>query len=145
MVNGAEVLVAGSPGDRLLDLLRNQLGLTGTKEACGVGECGSCTVLIDGVPVLACITLTGLVRGEVETIEGLREETLNLRADLASVGGLQCGFCTPGQVVSAGPVIRRRQPVNDAEIRHAISGNICRCTGYNGIVAAIQLAMDRYS
>jgi aerobic-type carbon monoxide dehydrogenase small subunit (CoxS/CutS family) len=117
-------------------VLREDLGLTGTKIACGEGHCGACTVLLDGVPVLSCITLAHTVGGrEVTTIEGLREHPLVdafVRAD-----ALQCGFCTPGQIVSASALIAANPSPSKAEIRHAMAGNLCRCGTYPKIEEAI--------
>ena len=127
------------PADlRLLDYLRDQCGLHGTKEACGRGECGACTVLIDGQAVLSCITYAARVSGHVETVEGLADEALPLREAFARHGAFQCGFCTPGQIVRATAVIRQGCPASDRDLRSAMSGNVCRCTGYNGIMAAIR-------
>jgi aerobic-type carbon monoxide dehydrogenase small subunit (CoxS/CutS family) len=123
---------------RLLDVLREQTGLTGTKEACGRGECGACTVLVDGRPVLACITLARRVRGTVETVEGLAEEGHALRAAFARRSAFQCGFCTPGQIVRGVALLRDGVPDDEAELRHAVSGNVCRCTGYEGIIDALR-------
>jgi aerobic-type carbon monoxide dehydrogenase small subunit (CoxS/CutS family) len=123
---------------RLLDVLRDDLGLTGTKEACGRGECGACTVLLDGRPVLACILLASRVTGDVRTIEGLAEECADLREQFAATAGFQCGFCTPGQLVRGIALLRAGLPADDDELRWAISGNVCRCTGYQGIVAALR-------
>jgi len=127
------------PADlRLLDYLRDQCGLVGTKESCCRGECGACTVLIDGKAVLSCITLAGRVQGHVETIEGVAEESAELRESFARHGAFQCGFCTPGQIVRATAVLRGGCPDTDVELRKAMNGNVCRCTGYNGIIAAIR-------
>ena len=123
---------------RLLDVLRNELGLTGTKEACGRGECGACTVLIDGRPILACITLAHRVTGHVQTVEGLADEHADLRAEFAATAAFQCGFCTPGQLVRAVALLRTGLPADDDTLRHELSGNICRCTGYQGIVEALR-------
>jgi aerobic-type carbon monoxide dehydrogenase small subunit (CoxS/CutS family) len=123
---------------RLLDVLRDQLRLTGTKEACGRGECGACTVLVDGRPVLACITLACRVTGHVETIEGLADEAADLRENFARRSAFQCGFCTPGQIVRGVSLLRRGLPASDGRLREAMSGNICRCTGYQGIVEAMR-------
>jgi len=132
------------PADlRLLDYLRQDLGLIGTKEACGRGECGACTVLIDGRPILSCITLAARVSGHVETVEGIAEESLALRQAFAACGAFQCGFCTPGQIVRGTALIRDGVPRNDYDLRAAVSGNVCRCTGYDGILAAIREAADR--
>jgi aerobic-type carbon monoxide dehydrogenase small subunit (CoxS/CutS family) len=120
-------------------------GYTSVKVACGRGECGACTVLVDGRPRLSCVTLAGQVDGAVETAEGLAEENAELRAAFADFGGLQCGFCTPGQVVHATALIRdiRSRILDEGEVRHRMSGNICRCTGYAGIVNAIMAAAGR--
>jgi aerobic-type carbon monoxide dehydrogenase small subunit (CoxS/CutS family) len=140
-VNGERHDLEIAPGDTLLAVLRDGLGLTGAKEACGRGECGSCTVLVDGVAVLSCVQLACLVRGNVTTVEGLTEECRDLREAFADTGGFQCGFCTSGQIVRAAALLRSDLPTdrNEAErvVRYQISGNICRCTGYNGIVDAI--------
>jgi len=115
--------------------------LTGTKEACGRGECGACTVLVNGRPVLSCITLVETVIGPVETIEGLAEANTDLREAFADCGGFQCGFCTPGQVVRASALLKEEWPqsadAKESFVRHRMSGNICRCTGYTGIVDAV--------
>jgi aerobic-type carbon monoxide dehydrogenase small subunit (CoxS/CutS family) len=126
------------PGTRLLDVLRERAGLTGTKEGCGRGECGACTVLVDGRPVLSCILLAARVSGAVETVEGLAEESAPLRAAFARRAAFQCGFCTPGQIVRGTALLRRGLPATEAEVRTAMSGNICRCTGYQGIVDALR-------
>ena len=137
--DGTEVPHETLPANvRLLDVLRETLGLTGTKEACGRGECGACTVLVDGRPVLACITLACRVDGHVETVEGLAEEAAGLREQFARTAAFQCGFCTPGQIVRGVSLLREGLPATDAELRHAISGNICRCTGYQSIVEALR-------
>lgn len=140
-VNGA-VVEAGLPsGIRLIDVLRDQLGLTGTKEACSRGECGACTVLIDGLPVLACMVFAETVKGSVTTIEGLSKDNVDLREAFADCGAFQCGFCTPGQIVRAAALLQESWPAGAAErerfVRHRLSGNICRCTGYSGIVEAV--------
>jgi len=127
------------PADlRLLDYLRDECGLVGTKESCGRGECGACTVLIDGKAILSCITLASRVQGHVETIEGVAAESAELRESFARHGAFQCGFCTPGQIVRATAVLRGGCPDTDVELRKAMNGNVCRCTGYNGIIAAIR-------
>ena len=116
-------------------MLREEIGLTGTKVACGEGHCGACTVLLDGIPVLSCITLAHTVRGEVTTIEGLREHPLIdafVRAD-----AVQCGFCTPGQIVSASALVEANPTPTPDEIRHAMAGNLCRCGTYPKIEEAI--------
>lgn len=148
VINGRPVEVAAPPGTRLLDLLRDTLRLTGTKEACGRGECGACTVLVDGRPVASCVQLVDTVDGPVTTIEGLAEAFADLRQAFADHGAFQCGFCTPGQIVRAAALFDEEWPLAPAEreafVRHRMSGNICRCTGYGGIVEAIlQIAETR--
>jgi aerobic-type carbon monoxide dehydrogenase small subunit (CoxS/CutS family) len=142
IVNGESLSFSDlHPEERLLDVLRDRLQLKGTKEGCGRGECGACTVLVDGDPVLSCITLAVRVRdSRVETIEGIAEEASELREGFAEHGGFQCGFCTPGQIVRGVSLLRVGLPPSDAELRREMSGNICRCTGYNGIVAALRQA-----
>ncbi|MDE3024080.1 MAG: (2Fe-2S)-binding protein [Acidobacteriota bacterium] len=135
VINGDEHEVDAPVGASLAAVLRERLGLTGTKIACNEGHCGACTVMIDGVPVLSCITLAHSVEGEVTTIEGLRDHPLVdafVRAD-----AVQCGFCTPGQVVSAAALVAARPTPTEEEIRHAMAGNICRCGTYPKIEEAI--------
>ena len=135
VVNGDEHVLDVPVGTSLADALRDRLGLTGTKLACNEGHCGACTVQVDGVPVLSCITLAHAVDGEVTTIEGLRDHPLVhafVRTD-----AVQCGFCTPGQVVSAAALVAANPSPTQAEIRHAMAGNICRCGTYPKIEEAI--------
>jgi aerobic-type carbon monoxide dehydrogenase small subunit (CoxS/CutS family) len=135
-VNGQSHEVDVPVGRTLAETLREELGLTGTKVACGEGHCGACTVLLDGVPVYSCITLAHMVgEREVTTIEGLREHPLVdafVRAD-----ALQCGFCTPGQIVSASALVESNPSPSSDEIRHAMAGNLCRCGTYPKIEEAI--------
>jgi aerobic-type carbon monoxide dehydrogenase small subunit (CoxS/CutS family) len=135
-VNGEDHDVELPVGRTLAETLREELGLTGTKIACGEGHCGACTVLLDGVPVYSCITLAHMVgEREVTTIEGLREHPLVeafVRAD-----ALQCGFCTPGQIVSASALVESHPSPSSDEIRHAMAGNLCRCGTYPKIEEAI--------
>jgi aerobic-type carbon monoxide dehydrogenase small subunit (CoxS/CutS family) len=139
-VNGQACEVDCEPADPLLSVLRDHLGLTAAKLACGRGECGACTVLIDGKPRMSCIMPVGLA-GEVTTLEGLIEESADLRAEFADRGAFQCGFCTPGHVVHATALLRAGLPAGDDErrtaVRHALTGNVCRCTGYQAIVDAV--------
>ncbi|MGH3762974.1 (2Fe-2S)-binding protein [Actinophytocola sp.] len=144
-VNGNETVAAADAADSLLTVLRERLGLTGTKEGCGRGECGACTVLVSGRPVLSCLLRAGMVDGPVETIEGLVEESAPLRRAFADHGGFQCGYCTPGQIVRGVALLREGLPPGDDRLRAAMSGNICRCTGYTGIVAALRAASGRPS
>ncbi len=139
-VNGEEHDVLADPRDTLLDLLRDRLGLTGTKEGCSNGNCGTCTVLVDGLPVNACLMLAVEAPGhEIVTIEGLSEGSAldPIQQALVEHGGTQCGFCTPGIVMSAKALLDANPRPTEAEIRHAIAGNLCRCTGYDKIVTAI--------
>jgi aerobic-type carbon monoxide dehydrogenase small subunit (CoxS/CutS family) len=140
-VNGHVYDVHGTVGTTLADTLRDELSLTGTKIACGEGHCGACTVLIDDVPTLSCITLVHSVDGaRVTTIEGLREHPMVqsfVRAD-----ALQCGFCTPGQIVSAVALVESTRKPSTEEIRHAMSGNLCRCGAYPKIEEAIRTWQD---
>jgi aerobic-type carbon monoxide dehydrogenase small subunit (CoxS/CutS family) len=135
IVNGDEHAFDAPVGTSLAHVLREHIGLTGTKIACNEGHCGACTVQVDGAPVLSCITLAHGVGGEVTTIEGLREHPLVdafVRAD-----AVQCGFCTPGQVVSAAALVAASPTPTPEEIRHAMAGNICRCGTYPKIEEAI--------
>jgi aerobic-type carbon monoxide dehydrogenase small subunit (CoxS/CutS family) len=135
VVNGDTHVVEAPIGISLAQLLREELGFTGTKIACNEGHCGACTVQVDGVPTLSCITLAHTVRGEVTTIEGLRDHPLIdafVRAD-----AVQCGFCTPGQVVSAAALVAANPDPTVDEIRHQMAGNICRCGTYPRIEEAI--------
>jgi aerobic carbon-monoxide dehydrogenase small subunit len=144
-VNGTAQQALADPRDSLLDLLRGPLGLTGTKEGCGNGNCGACTVLLDGEPVCACIVLAAEANGHaVTTIEGIATgNTLHhVQTALIEAGGTQCGFCTPGMIVSAVALLKRTPAPDEHAIRHAIAGNLCRCTGYGKIVSAIQSAAE---
>lgn len=135
-------------GESLLFVLRERLGLPGSKNACEQGECGSCTVYLDGVPACACLIAAGQVEGrEVRTVEGLADgEQLDaVQEAFIESGAVQCGFCTPGLLVQAHDVITRNPDPSDAEIREALAGNLCRCTGYEKILDAVRLAADRKS
>lgn len=144
-INGKEVKVEAPAGITLLELLREYLGLTGTKEGCGVGECGACTVLLDGVPVDSCLLPAAKAEGrEVTTIEGLAEgEKLHpLQEAFITEGAVQCGFCTPGMIMSAKALLDREPHPTREQIKEAISGNLCRCTGYAQIVRAVEKAAE---
>jgi aerobic-type carbon monoxide dehydrogenase small subunit (CoxS/CutS family) len=140
-VNGHSFEVHAPVGATLADALRDELSLTGTKVACGEGHCGACTVLVDDVPTLSCITLVHTVDGaKVTTIEGLRDHPMVqsfVRAD-----ALQCGFCTPGQIVSAVALVAGKRNPSTEEIRHAMAGNLCRCGAYPKIEEAIRTWQD---
>jgi aerobic carbon-monoxide dehydrogenase small subunit len=148
-VNGRAIDIApGSEEKDLLDFLREDLDLTGTKRGCGIGACGSCTVLVDDKPVRACIKKVGDVAGKtVLTIEGLSapEGPLHpLQQAFVDHGAIQCGFCTPGMVLSAHALLRRNPRPNREEIRRALAANLCRCTGYQQIVDAVEAASAVY-
>jgi 4-hydroxybenzoyl-CoA reductase subunit gamma len=142
-INGRSRDVAAADNALLLDVLRDDLHLTGTKQGCDGGECGACTVLVDGQPRLACITLAAAVEGgSIETIEGLAPSGRMNRLQQAfhEKLGTQCGYCTPGMVMAAEALLRREPHPSDAQIREALSGNLCRCTGYVKIVESVQAA-----
>jgi len=143
-VNGDERIADDVwPGESLLYVLRERLGLPGAKNACEQGECGSCTVYLDGLPVCACLVAAGQAEGrEVLTVEGLAEGDMLHRVQEAFVaaGAVQCGFCTPGLVVAAHDLLERDPDPSEADIREALAGNLCRCTGYQKIIDAVQLA-----
>jgi 4-hydroxybenzoyl-CoA reductase subunit gamma len=142
-VNGRAHAVAATEGVLLLDVLREALRLTGTKQGCDGGECGACTVLVDGQPRLACITLAASVQGRaIETIESLATQgrLAALQRAFHEKLGAQCGFCTPGMVMAAEALLREVPRPSDAQVREALAGNLCRCTGYVKIVEAVQAA-----
>ncbi|MDH4102628.1 MAG: (2Fe-2S)-binding protein [Thermoleophilia bacterium] len=139
-VNGDLYRRESEPDLTLLALLRDVLELTGTKWGCLTGDCGACTVLVDGEPIVSCLQLARQVEGrEVTTVEGLAGNGAldSLQAAFVSNGAAQCGFCTPGMIVSAEALLRARPSPSEAEIREALSGNLCRCTGYNKIIDAV--------
>ena len=145
-VNGAPHEVEVPTYRTLLDCLRNDLGLTGSKEGCGVGVCGACTVLLDGRMISSCIALAVFADGhDVTTVEGLAEdERLHpVQQAFVDAGGFQCGICTPGQVVSAKALLDENPHPSDDEIREWMAGNLCRCTGYYKILESIRTAADR--
>lgn len=145
-VNGEPVEVAVDPTWTLLRVIREELGLTGTKEGCGIGDCGACTVLMEGKPVNSCLVLALQAEGkEVRTVEGLgTEENLDpLQESFIKYGAVQCGFCTPGMLISARALLDKNPHPTTEEIKVAISGNLCRCTGYVKIIQAIQQAAQQ--
>ncbi|MFI7673786.1 (2Fe-2S)-binding protein [Actinophytocola sp. NPDC049390] len=134
------------PGESLLYVLRERLGLPGSKNACEQGECGSCTVYLDGAPVCSCLVAAGQAEGrEVRTVEGLADgDRLDpVQEAFVETGAVQCGFCTPGLIVQAHDLIARNDEPTDPEIREALAGNLCRCTGYEKILDAVRLAAQR--
>ncbi|MBC7221106.1 (2Fe-2S)-binding protein [Candidatus Bipolaricaulota bacterium] len=142
-LNGRDLTVETPAGRRLLDLLREDLGLTGTKEGCGEGECGACTVLVDGKPRLACLTAAIQVEGkDVLTIEGLATagKLHPLQEAFIATAGVQCGFCTPGLIMAAYALLQENPCPTRDEIRDYLGGNLCRCTGYAQVVEAVERA-----
>jgi carbon-monoxide dehydrogenase small subunit len=142
-VNGDEVEVAVRPNATLLEALRDDLGLTGAKKGCGDGDCGACTVLLDGQPVSSCLVLAMQANGhEILTVEGLAEEGRlhPIQQAFVDAGGVQCGFCTPGMLLSAKSLLDSNPDPDDRQIREALAGNLCRCTGYQKIVDAVRSA-----
>jgi carbon-monoxide dehydrogenase small subunit len=140
-VNGKPLELAVEANQTLVDLLRYDLGLTGTKKGCGTGECGACTVVLNDKPVNACLVLAVQANGaEILTIEGLKppEGLHPLQQAFVDKGAIQCGFCTPGMILSASSLLKQNPNPTEAEIRTALSGNLCRCTGYQKIVEAVQ-------
>ncbi|MCY3767617.1 MAG: (2Fe-2S)-binding protein [Gemmatimonadetes bacterium] len=134
------------PRKTLLAVLRDRLGLTGTKEGCSTGDCGACTVLLDGEPVTSCLVLAVAAEGrEVTTVEGIADvDALHpVQEAMVNMGGLQCGFCTPGFIVSSYGLLQKNAAPSEEDIRRALAGNLCRCTGYTKIVEAVQEAAKR--
>jgi len=139
-LNGKEVNIETEPNRRLLDLLREDLGLTGTKEGCGIGECGACTVLLNGKAVNSCLILAPQVNGaEITTVEGLAENgKLNLlQENFLKHGAVQCGFCTSGMLMSASALLKENPTPSEENVKETIAGNLCRCTGYKQIIEAV--------
>jgi len=147
VLNGEEVEVACDPARRLLDVLREDFRLTGSKLGCGEGECGACTVVVDGRTALSCITAVGQIEGcRVTTIEGVSDTEIGRRLITAfgEGGAVQCGFCTPAMLLTAHNLLSRNPQPETCEIRDCISGNLCRCTGYNMIIESVARAAGGY-
>jgi aerobic-type carbon monoxide dehydrogenase small subunit (CoxS/CutS family) len=145
-VNGELLELAIAPHHTLLEVLREDAGLTGTKHGCELGECGLCTVLIDGLPQFSCLTLALEAQGsEIRTVEGLAKgaELSVLQQAYAEKGASQCGYCSPGMLMSAQALLERNGAPTRDEIREALAGNLCRCTGYLAIIDAVELAASR--
>ena len=145
-INGRRRLFEVEPNELLINLLREGLHLTGTKYGCGVGMCGACTVLLNGEPVLACLTLAvDVAGGEIETIEGVAEDGKPdaLQEAFLEEGAVQCGFCTPGFIMTAEALLRENPSPSEDEVREYLKGNYCRCTGYVNIIKAIQVAAEK--
>ncbi len=146
ILNGKEVMLNCQPTARLLDVLREEFNLVGVKEGCGEGECGACAILLDNKIVNSCIVPVGTInKKEVTTIEGfsLTEKYDVIKKAFVDEGAVQCGFCTPGMIIATQSLLNTNPNPTEAEIREGISGNLCRCTGYNMIVKAIQVASKR--
>lgn len=146
LLNGEERVVNVDPSIRALDMLRNDLGLTGTKDGCGVGECGACTIVINGKAVNSCLVpVLQLDGAEIITVEGLESTDIGqvLQKAFATHGAVQCGFCTPGMLLSSYALLLSNPVPNEEEIKIAISGNLCRCTGYTPIISAIKDAAEQ--
>ncbi len=142
-LNGIEKVIDVPSDRRVVDLLREDLGLTGTKEACGAGDCGACTILVEGESRLSCLMLAAQLDGrDITTIEGVSDgETLDaIQTAFVEQGAVQCGFCTPGMILASVDLLRRNPTPTRSEIREGLGGNLCRCTGYQKIVDAVEAA-----
>ncbi len=142
-VNGTLYELSVQPWETLVEVIRDNLGLTGTKEGCGLGECGACTVIMDGKTVNSCLVLATEANGkQITTIEGLADDDKlhPIQEAFIEYGGLQCGFCTPGMIMSAKALLGENPSPDDEEIRRGIAGNLCRCTGYTKIIESIKVA-----
>jgi aerobic-type carbon monoxide dehydrogenase small subunit (CoxS/CutS family) len=145
-LNGEDIECAAHPNKTLLEVLREDLGLTGTKHGCEMGHCGACCVTIDSQPILSCLALAIEAQGhDVRTVEGLAKDGKlhPVQQAFAECGAAQCGYCTPGFLMTGVALVESQRELDDAQIREAIAGNLCRCTGYTKIVEAIALAAQR--
>ena len=146
-LNRKEIQIEAAPDRRVSAVLREDLGLTGTKESCGAGDCGACTILVDGESRLSCLMLAAQLQGhEITTIEGLAEDQRMhlLQKTFVEYGAIQCGFCTPGIVLASLDLLKRNPNPTRAQIREGLVGNLCRCTGYQKIVDAVQAAAESF-
>ena len=144
-LNGNDVSVTADPNKRLVDFLREDMGMTSVKEGCGEGECGACTIIYNGKAVTSCLMLAGQADcSTIVTLEGVSENgQLNyIQQAFVDAGAVQCGYCTPGMVLSAKALLDKKPDATDEEIRRAMSGNLCRCTGYSKIIKAVEMARD---
>ena len=144
-LNGNDVSVTADPNKRLVDFLREDMGMTSVKEGCGEGECGACTIIYNGKAVTSCLMLAGQADGStIVTLEGVSENgQLNyIQQAFVDAGAVQRGYCTPGMVLSAKALLDKKPDATDEEIRRAMSGNLCRCTGYSKIIKAVEMARD---
>ena len=144
-LNGNDVSVTADPNKRLVDFLREDMVMTSVKEGCGEGECGACTIIYNGKAVTSCLMLAGQADGStIVTLEGVSENgQLNyIQQAFVDAGAVQCGYCTPGMVLSAKALLDKKPDATDEEIRRAMSGNLCRCTGYSKIIKAVEMARD---
>lgn len=146
LLNGNEIVIDAEPDRRVIDLLREDLGLTGSKEGCGAGECGACAILVDNESRLSCLMYAAQLEGKkITTIEGIAKEgTFHpLQDTFIEYGAVQCGFCTPGMIISAIDLLDKIPAPTREEIREGLSGNLCRCTGYQKIVDAVEMALPK--
>ena len=145
-VNGKQEVLHVEANETLVDSLRLRLGLTGTKKPCGTGDCGSCTVLVDGEALRSCILLTASMQGKsITTIEGLGGPTAlhPIQEAFIEAGGIQCGFCTPGMIMTIKALLDHKPRPSDAEIKEGLSGNLCRCTGYTKIIDSVHKSIEK--
>ena len=145
IVNGQSYNLEVEPHLTLLEVLRNEIGLQGTKEGCSTGHCGACTILLNGQPISSCLMLAAEAEGQhITTVEGLAtaNDLHPVQAAFIANGGLQCGFCTPGMMLSTVALLERNPRPSEQEIRHSLAGNLCRCTGYHKIIDAVKSAAE---